>query len=86
MLKIATIHSLPEIIQKAKLIEDNVPNKHGASSEFTYFKTEIKINNIPCVINLDVKKTTAKNHFHIHYVRVEKMDSALLTSAPDGQK
>ena len=85
-LKIATIHNLPEIIKECVLIDDNVANIHGKASLFAYFKAEIEINDIPCVVKIDVKKTPAKNHFWIHHIEIEKKNSALLTSAPRGQK
>lgn len=80
-LKIATIHSLPEIVKKGKLIINDVKNIHMQSGEFSYFEIDVQINRVPCVITVDAKKTSAKNKFWIHYIRIEKKNSELLTSA-----
>ena len=85
-LKIATLHSLPELLQKSVLTTDNAKNIHNMSPLFAYFESDIEINGEDYRITFDVKKTSAKNHFWIHCVRINEKDSALLTSAPTGQK
>nr|MCR5704646.1 hypothetical protein [Eubacterium sp.] len=80
-LKIATLRSLPEILQEATLKDDNVKNEHGDNSEFAYFKVKTTINGEPCTISFDVKKTVAKNKFWIHHIDITKESSELLTSA-----
>lgn len=71
-LKLATIHKLSEIIRNGKSIVDNEKNIHNDSSRFAYFKTKTEINGTPCTITFDVKKTTAKNKFWIHYINIKK--------------
>lgn len=78
-LKIATLRSLPYIIRNAHMIIDNVRNKHGDASDFVYFGIELLINKIPVKITVDVKKTSAKNKFWIHYVNITKENSQLLS-------
>lgn len=80
-LKLATIRNLPQIINEAHLTEDNAKNIHGDSSEFAYFEVETDINGVPLRISLDVKKTSAKNKFWIHYIDITKENSQLLSSA-----
>lgn len=79
-LKLATIRKLPQILKEAHLIEDNVKNIHGESSEFAYFEIETDINGVPLRISLDVKRTSAKNKFWIHYIDITKENSQLLSS------
>lgn len=80
MLKIATIHSLPAIIQNAEIPVKCSDNLHYDAAQFLYFETHISLNGVPCKITFDVKKTSAKNHFWIHYVNIKKENSELLTS------
>ena len=85
-LKIATLHSLPELIEKSVLTTDNAANIHNKSAFFSYFETDVKINEKDYTITFDVKKTSAKNHFWIYCIRINQKDSALLTSALERQK
>lgn len=78
-LKIATIRKLPLIIREAHLITSSSKNVHGDAAEFVYFKIETNINNVPIKISLDVKKTSAKNKFWIHYIDITKENSQLLS-------
>lgn len=82
-LKVATIQKLPEIIEKSSLLNDDVENIHEKPSRFAYFKAKVDINDEPCEIRIAVKKTSAKNHFWMHYIDIEKKDSILLTSAKE---
>lgn len=78
-LKVATIRKLPVIIKNAHLILKKSGNIHGDAAEFAYFEMEASMNNVPVRISLDVKRTSAKNKFWIHYIDVTKENSQLLS-------
>lgn len=78
-LKIVTIRKLPFIIQKAHLKIDNVKNMHDNASEFAYFEIDTQINRVLVRISIDVKKTSVKNKFWIHYIDITKENSQLLS-------
>lgn len=82
-LKIATLRKLPIIIRKAHLIMDEAQDAHGNASEFAYFEIKTTLNSIPIRISLDVKKTSAKNRFWIHYIDITKENSQLLSPCQD---
>ena len=54
-------------------------NTHGNAAEFAYFEIKIDVNSVPVRISLDVKKTSAKNRFWIHYIDITKENSQLLS-------
>lgn len=72
-LKIATVRSLPEIIRKGKLIEDEVENVHGDNSKFAYFITTVRINDSNFDVKVSVRKSLQTNKFWIHNVIIEKV-------------
>lgn len=76
-LKVATIRALPEIIEKGRLIEDNVGNIHGNEPLFAYFVTPIKIQGEEVDVKVSVKKSTEANKFWIHNVIIEKSSEQL---------
>lgn len=78
-LKIATIRMLPYILKNAYISIDNVKNTHGDASKFAYFKLDMKINGVPIKVSIDVKRTSAKNKFWIHYIHITKENSQLLS-------
>lgn len=78
-LKLATIRSLPEMIQKAHLKEDNVANTHGKASNYAYFTVDTDINGVPFTVRIDVQKTSAKNKFWLHNIDITEKNSQLLS-------
>lgn len=80
-LKIATIRSLPEIIRKSHLLEDDVLNVHGNDDRFAYLCLDVEVNGIPFKITIDIKKTKEKNKFWVHNIRITEKNSQLLSPA-----
>ena len=78
-LKIATLRSLPEMIRVAHLVQDNVQNSHGNSSEYAYFIIEVDINDVNFNVRINVQKTSAKNKFWLHIVDITEKNSQLLS-------
>lgn len=78
-LKIATIRSLPNLIENAKLIRDDVLNSHGNASKYAYFIASVNINGILFNVRINVQKTLAKNKFWLHIVDITEKDSQLLS-------
>ena len=78
-LKLATIRSLPDMIRKAHLVEDNVANSHGKSPSYAYFTVDTDINGVPFTVRIDVKKTSAKNKFWLHNIDITEKNSQLLS-------
>lgn len=79
-LKIATIRSLPNIIRRANLIEDNVKNSHGGNAEYAYLYADVEVNQERLRVKIDVRKTIGSNKFWMHNVEIKK-DSDLLSPA-----
>ncbi len=71
-LKIALIRSLPEIIRKAHLLQDDVVNFHGDSPRYAYFVLEAEINELSVRIRIVIKKTSAKNKFWLHMIDINE--------------
>lgn len=71
-LKIATLRNLPEIIQEAHLVKDNVLNFHGNAAEYAYLALEVDINGLFAQVRIDVKKTPAKNKFWLHMIDINE--------------
>ena len=69
-LKIVFIRSLPELIRKAHLSQDDVINFHGNSSRYAYFVLDAEINGLSVRIRIVVKKTSAKNRFWLHMIDI----------------
>lgn len=78
-LKIATIRSLPRLIEKAHLLTDDVLNSHGNSPKYAYFVISVKINSEWLNVRINVKKTSAKNKFWLHIVDIKEKNSQLLS-------
>lgn len=76
-LKVATVRSLPDIIRKGKLIEDNVENTHGNNPLYAYFYAEIVIEGIEAGVKIDARKTMETNKFWIHNVEIKKNPNTL---------
>ena len=71
-LKIVFIRSLPELIRKAHLLQDDVINFHGNSSRYAYFVLDAEINGLSVRIRIVVKKTSAKNRFWLHMIDINE--------------
>lgn len=71
-LKIVFIRSLPELIRKAHLLQDDVINFHGNSSKYAYFVLDVEINGLSVRIRIVVKKTSAKNRFWLHMIDINE--------------
>lgn len=71
-LKIVFIRSLPELIRKAHLLQDDVINFHGNSSKYAYFVLDAEINGLSVRIRIVVKKTSAKNRFWLHMIDINE--------------
>ena len=82
-LKIATIRSLPDLINVAHLIRDDVTNSHGKASEYAYFIVSVSVNNVLFNVRINVQKTSAKNKFWLHIVDITEKDSQLLSPSSD---
>ena len=78
-LKLATIRKLPIIIQKAHLTTNDAKNTHENAAVYAYLEIRMNLNNVPIKISIDVKKTSAKNKFWIHYIDITKENSQLLS-------
>ena len=76
-LKVATVHSLPHIITKARLIKDNTENTHGNNPLYAYFYADIVIDGIDVGVKIDVRKTIETNKFWIHNVEIKKNSDTL---------
>ena len=77
--KIATIRSLPRIIETATLVADNVPNKHKENGyEFAYFSNTIQIGSDNVRVRLSVKKKIGTNLFWMHNIDEINKSSELL--------
>ena len=77
--KVATIRSLPILIQNSRLVEDEVPNSHGNAQIYAYFLSSVKINNTELDVRINVRKTSAKNKFWLHIIDIKEKNSQLLS-------
>ncbi len=78
-LKIATIRSLPRLIEKAHLLADDVLNSHGNSPKYAYFFVCVSLNGTLLNVRINVQKTSAKNKFWLHIVDIKEKNSQLLS-------
>lgn len=79
--KVATIRMLPVLIEKGRLLEDNVENYYSKEGErFAYFVCGIFIDNEMHNVRIAVKKKLNSNHFYIHHVDTEKSSELLSPS------
>ena len=78
-LKIATIRSLPRLIEKAHLLTDDVLNSHGNSPKYAYFVVCVNLNGTLLNVRINVQKTSAKNKFWLHIVDIKEKNSQLLS-------
>ena len=69
VLKVATIRSLPKLIETGSLIADNVRNIHEKEGfEFAYIVNELKIDGKLVKIRIAIKKKVTTNYFWIHNI------------------
>ena len=68
------MRALPELIQKATLLEDNINNYYSKDGEkFAYFMNHLLIDGDMHNIRIAVKKKINSNHFYIHHIDTEKV-------------
>lgn len=68
-LKIATLRSLPDLIETGTLTEDNITNFHGDNNTFyAYIINHAIINNQLYRVRISIKKKIGSNLFWIHNV------------------
>jgi len=79
--KIATLRYLPQLIQNADLIEDEVENYHGEQkNKYAYFRSRVTIDGEVFSVRIVVCKKVGSNHFYIHHVDTEKSSELLSPS------
>lgn len=77
--KVATIRSLPELIESAYVIADNVDNIHDADGyKFAYLGNEVILDGEKVGVRISVKKKVGSNHFWIHNIDENIKDLGLL--------
>lgn len=82
MFKVATIYSLPWIIENATLIKDDVRNNHEKNGYmFAYIKSKIMIDDELVEVRITVMKKIETNWFWIHHI--DEKSSELL-DPPNG--
>lgn len=69
VLKVATIRSLPKLIETGTLIADNVRNIHeNEGFKFAYIVNELQIDDELVKIRIAIKKKVTTNYFWIHNI------------------
>ena len=78
--KVATIRSLPKLIETGVVIEDNVENSHDENGyQYAYIGNEIVIDGEKYGVRISIKKKVGSNHFWIHNIDENKNSSELLS-------
>lgn len=67
-LKIATLRSLPALIETGTLTEDDIPNTHGNTALYAYIVNHIIIDAKTYRVRISIKKKIGSNIFWIHNV------------------
>ena len=85
-LKLETIRNIPDLLESAVLIDENVKNRHKDNSSvlFDYYRAETTVNGIPITVEFDIKKSTQKNKFWVHRINIKEnaeVNSSGATSA-----
>lgn len=72
--KLATIRSIPSLIESGILSDDDVANHHKNNStvKFAYIKSQITLNGKPAIITVAIKKSQQKNKFWVHTIDIKK--------------
>lgn len=72
--KLATFRSLPEIIERGTLLEDDADNYHKADSsvKYAYIEAEVLIEGKPFAITVSIRKSEQKNLFWVHSVDIKR--------------
>ena len=69
VLKVATIRSLPKLIETGSLIADNVRNIHeNEGFEFAYIVNKLEVDGKVVQIRIAIKKKVTTNYFWIHNI------------------
>ena len=68
--KLSVVRDLSSIIQRGKLLADNVENKHNPNSsvKYAYIESNATIDGYPVTISIDIRKSPKKNTFWVHKV------------------
>lgn len=76
-MKISVVRYLPQLLQSARLLEDDVLNYHGGrmNTKYAYFFNEVMIDNKPFEIIFDVRKSAQKNKFWVHRIMTKSRDT-----------
>ena len=76
-LKIAVIRYLPQLLETAKLIEDNITNHHETmrNTKYAYFENYIVIDDDLYDVIFDVRKSIQKNKFWVHRIITKSRDT-----------
>lgn len=71
--KLATIRHLPEIIEKGKIIADDVENNHNKNSsvKYAYLESVVSINDNEITVKVAIRKSVEKNKFWVHSVDIK---------------
>ena len=71
--KVASLRHLKEIIESAKLVEDNVENLHEENGYvFAYLSNELEMDGELVCVRISIKKRIASNWFWIHNIDENK--------------
>ena len=75
--KLAVVRYIPELLQSAVLLEDNVLNYHKErlNTKYAYYINKVMIDNIPYDIIFDVRKSAQKNKFWVHRMIAKSQDT-----------
>lgn len=77
--KVVTISRIKELIEEARLYEDNVENIHRNQTDtFAYFRNRVVIDGKEVIVRISVKKKVGSNHFHIHHIDTNEKSPELL--------
>lgn len=67
--KVATIRSLPRLIQSGYIIDDEVANSHSENGyKYAYIGNSVKLDGEETNVKIAIKKKIDSNHFWIHNI------------------
>ena len=77
--KLSVVRDLSSIIQRGKLLADNVENKHNPNSsvKYAYIESNATIDGYPVTISIDIRKSPKKNTFWVHKVDFVKKNNGV---------
>ena len=77
-LKVATLRSIPMLIQLGTLFADDVQNIHGENSVFAYLTHEIMIDEEVYKVRISIKRKAGSNIFWMHNIDCKEKSLELL--------